>query len=162
MKRGIIVAALVAGVLALGAAPASAEETDCSSFAHTQTYQNWGPSAYYGQTVTVAFTAAECAAGHEGVAFAFELSGTAAIYAGEEIAGEPLDVLPFESSGVFTDLDGSGWPPDWWSCGVEAAQITWEIAGVYSFVATATGGVWTLDVHVPGAAPVLWQHAACA
>lgn len=161
MKRGIVAATLVAGMLALGAGPASAQEADCSAFAHTQTYPSWGPAAYYGQTVTVSFSAADCAAGHEDAAFAYELTGTATIFAGQEASGEPLDVLPFESTGVFTDLDGSGWPPSWWSCDTEAAQISWRIPGVYSFTATAAAGVWSLDVEVPGAAPVHWNHAAC-
>lgn len=161
MQRGIVAAALAAAVLVLGAAPASAGDADCGSFGRTQTYVGWGPAAYYDRTVTVVFSGDGCDAALEDEAFAFDLAGSAAIYEGEEAAGEPIDVLPFVTTGAFTDRDGSGWPPSWWSCDTEAARIEWTIPGVYSFVATATAGSWTLDVQVPGSDPVHWTHAGC-
>lgn len=161
MRRGMFVAAFAAAVLVLAGTPASAGEADCGAFARTQTYVGWGPAAYYDRTVTVVFSADGCDAGLAEDAFSFDLTGTAVVYEGSGVSGEPLDVQPFVTSGVFTDPGGSGWPPSWWSCETDAARIEWSIPGVYSFVATATAGAWTLDVQVPGADPVHWTHAGC-
>lgn len=160
MKRGIIAAVLTAGLLALGGT-ASAQEADCSAFARTQTYRGWGPALHYGETVTVSYSASECSGGLVDDRFTYSLSGTATVYAGTEVGGTPLDVSEFVSEGSFRDPDGSGWPPSWWSCDVRSAAIGWTMPGVYSFVAGATNGAWTLEVTVPGADTVRWTHSAC-
>ncbi|HZD16823.1 MAG TPA: hypothetical protein VE669_01650 [Actinomycetota bacterium] len=164
MNRGIIVAALTAGLLASGTGPAAAETAgrfDCSSFARVQTYRGWGPALHYGRTVTVSFTAAECRGGFVTGGFTYALTGTATVYAGAEMGGDPLEVRDFVSDGSFADPRGTGWPPDWWSCDVDEATINWRIPGVYSFVAGASHGSWNLDVTVPGSDTVHWHYSAC-
>lgn len=160
VSRGIIAAALAAGVLAFGAAPAGAQTLDCSSFSRVQTYEGWGPAEFYGETVTVVFSASECSGGVEDGSFGYTLSGTASVYGGTEAQGDVLAVEPFVSFGSFADPEGSGWPPSWWSC-VATADITWEIPEVYSFKASASEGFWDLTVRVPGTPEVHWSHAGC-
>lgn len=160
MKRGIIAAALTAGLLALGSGPASAQDLDCSAFARVQTYPGWGPALHYGEQVTVAFSASECSGEVADGAATYSLSGTATVYAGGEASGKPIAVEPFVSQGSFTDPDGSGWPPDWWSCDVEDATISWSIPGVYDFDAHASGGSWSLDVAAGGQS-VHWAYSGC-
>jgi hypothetical protein len=161
LKRGIIIATLAAGILALGAMPAGAqEEIDCAPFSRVQTYRGWGPAEHYGEVVTVSFSATGCTGGVEDGAFGYTLTGTATVYEGTEASGTPIAVEPFASFGSFSDPAGDGWPPPWWSC-VESADITWQIPDVYSFEARASQGFWNLSVRVPGSPAVHWSHAGC-
>lgn len=160
MKRGIIVSMLVAGAMALGGPAGAQEEIDCAPFSRVQTYRSWGPAEHYGEDVTVAFTATGCSGSVTDGAFGYTLTGSASVYAGAEATGTPIAVEPFVSFGSFSDPEGQGWPPAWWSC-VASADITWEIPDVYSFVARAQGGMWDLTVRVPGVPEVHWTHAGC-
>lgn len=159
-RRGALVSLLAAFVVLLaGTVRGAAQESTsvgCDGIARVQTYQGWGPALHYGQTVTVAFNVAECSAQLDGDIFTFSLDGTASVFAGDA-AGDALEVRSFVAEGSWSDPEGAGWPPSWWSC-VEQASLRWEIPGVYSFVVSATGGSWTLDVS-PG--NVHWTHAAC-
>lgn len=156
-----LVLLLAAGILAAGAPGAAASERGvpgCESIGRVQTYDGWGPALFYGRTVTVAFTVRDCSAEHAEDAFAFTLEGTATVFAGTNIVEEPIDLRPFVSEGSWTDPDGSGWPPAWWSCEVREGSLRWEIPEVYSFVVGVADGIWTLEVS-PG--DVRWTYAAC-
>ena len=165
MKRAILFPAIVAGMLGVGTVAGAADSDisiGCSGLQRTQTYEGWGPAAFYGQTVTVAFTAADCTASLEDGVFSYDLAGAAVAYAGEEATGPVLDSHDFVSAGRFSDPDGDGWPPRWWACDVAEASISWEIPGVYSFEVSANDGTWALDVQVPGAKNIHWQHDGCS
>lgn len=160
-RARLLVPLLAAAILAAGAAGAGASETSaagCESIGRVQTYESWGPALFYDQTVTVAYTVSDCSAEYAEDTFSFALQGTATIFAGEEASGEPIDVRGFESEGSWTDREGSGWPPAWWSCEVHDGALRWEIPEVYSFVVGVTEGTWTLEVS-PG--DVRWTYAAC-
>lgn len=164
MRKAILVAVVAALVGAPGTA--GAQPIDCGSFARTQTYHGWGPSLHYGTTVTVVYGVDECSGSWSEETFTYSLSGTASIYEGEipegrhPGSGSALDVLPFTSEGSFTDAEGGGWPPAWWSC-LSTADVRWQIADVYSFRAAAADGDWTLGINVDGAKPFRWSYSAC-
>lgn len=146
----------VVGLL-VASAPASAG-LGCESIGRVQTYEGWGPALHYGETVTAAFSVRDCSVASDEGTFSFELVGSAVVFAGKEASGQPIDVRPFESEGSWTDPQGTGWPPAWWSCGVEEGSLRWEIPEVYSFVVGVIAGTWILEVS-PG--EVRWTYAAC-
>lgn len=159
VKRGIV-AVVVAALAASTAGTASAQPIDCEDFGRTQTYHGWGPSLHYGKTVTVNYSPSECSGSWSDGAFSYAVSGTATIYEGKHPAGSTIETLPFSNTGAFTDPDGEGWPPAWWSC-LASADVRWRISGIYSFRATASDGAWTLGINVAGASPFRWSYAGC-
>lgn len=163
MRKAIVVTfALLA---ASAAAPASAQPIECADFALTQTYRGWGPALHYGKTVTVVYAADECSGSWTDEAFSYEVTGSASIYEGpvpegKHPAGPAMDVLHFSTKGSFSDAEDAGWPPAWWSC-LASADVRWQIAGIYSFRATAEMGDWSLGINVTGATPFRWSYSAC-
>jgi hypothetical protein len=153
-----LVAAL--GLLLFGGVRVAAMESEavaCDGISRVQTYRGWGPALHYGETVTVAFSDGDCSAQLGGDTFSISLDGSATLFAAQSAAGEPLEVRSFVAEGSWSDPNGAGWPPPWWSC-VDQASLRWEIPGVYTFLVSASGGTWTLNVS-PG--NVRWTHAAC-
>ena len=162
-KRALFVAALAGALLLALAGPSGAQEASdgCSPFELTQTYTDWGPADHYGRTVTVHYEAPRCTV-LEGATAHLELRGTAAVHPGRTTLREPIEVRPFRTDGTWTDpANPEGWPPSWWSCDVTAADYTWEIPGVYSFVVSARQGTWSLEVTTGDGPSLSWQHDGC-
>ena len=156
MRLATLRALLVSSLLAVTLAPAAAGAAQgpvCVPFAFTQTYRGWGPADRYGQTVTVVYAGTRCTTGGAGAA-AVDITGTATTSKGE--------AFPFQATASWTGAP-SGWPPPWWACSVQEAEILWTIPGVYSFAVSATGGVWSLDVQTWGAKgrTTTWTYRAC-
>lgn len=159
MKRGIVILATFVAVVA-AAQPAGAQPIDCGEFGRTQTYFGWGPSLHYGTTVSVAYAPSECSGTWSDGAFSYSVTGTATIFEGKHPAGSTIASLPFSTEGTFTDTEGEGWPPAWWSC-LDSADVRWKISGIYAFRATASDGAWTLGINVAGAPPFRWSYQGC-
>jgi len=174
LLRRILLAAVAAalGVLMIGGSASAASQPTpiatpspaipdggCAAFGRTQTYQAWGPAAYYERPVDVSYAIAECDATLTGPTFTMTATGTASITDAE--TGEALDSRGFAVTGTWTDPAGAGWPLDWWACDVESATLDWTIAGVYDFRVSAAAGAWTLDVAVPGADAVHFEYSGC-
>jgi len=159
VRKGIVAVALAALAVAT-ASPAGAQPIDCEDFGRTQTYYGWGPSLHYGKTVTVAYAPSECSGSWSDGAFSYSVAGTATIFEGKHPAGSTIATLPFSNKGSFTDPDGQGWPPAWWSC-LSSADVSWQISDIYSFRATASDGGWSLGINVSGASPFRWSYSAC-
>jgi hypothetical protein len=139
----------------------------CSTFTHTQTYLTWGPALAYSEPVTVAYQGDRCTRG-KAVRAEVTVNGTATVYQGALVEGEPIDVRPFRLSGAWERPSNEvGWPLAWWGCGVKNAAYRWEIPGVYVFDVVARWGVWTLTVSTQPVTPwgesrtVHWSYNGC-
>lgn len=160
MRKSIVLVIATASLAVGAAGTAAAQPIDCRDFARIQTYRGWGPSLHFGETVTVAYAVDECAGSWTDDAFSYSVNGSATVFTGKHPAGSTIEVLPFTSEGSFTDPDGVGWPPSWWSC-LASADVVWRIEGIYSFRATASDGAWTLGINVSDAPPFRWSYSAC-
>lgn len=156
--------ALVA-LLALlpGPAGASGQGLACLPFSLTQTYRGWGPADHYGRDVTIAYVGTQCSSVGGGIA-EVDITGTATVFRGLRAGGSAIEARSFEASGTWSKAGVlSAWPLAWWSCGVDRADLRWEVPGVYSFAVSATGGRWVLDVGTgTGAGAVHWEYDACS
>jgi hypothetical protein len=139
----------------------------CSAFTHTQTYLTWGPALAYSEPVTVAYQGDRCTRGKAARA-EVTVEGTATVYQGALVEGEPIDVRPFRLSGAWERPSNEvGWPLAWWGCGVKNAAYRWEIPGVYVFDVMARWGLWTLTVSTQPVTPwgesrtVHWSYNGC-
>lgn len=142
-------------------------EQGCSEFSHTQTYLTWGPALAYSEPVTVVYQGERCTSGEAARAHV-TVDGTATVYRGPLVQGEPIDSRPFLLSGTWDRPSNEvGWPLAWWGCGVKDAAYRWEIPGVYVFDVAARWGLWTLTVSTQPVAPlgeartVHWSYNGC-
>ena len=135
----------------------------CGAFDHVQTYTSWGPALSYGRPVTVTYAATRCSK-PRGAALDLSVEGTAAIHEVAEAGGALIEEKPFTVTGTWTRPgNDSGWPPDWWQCGVRRADYVWQIADLYMFHVSALDGAWSLEVLTQGSVPnaVTWSYDAC-
>lgn len=160
----VALAGAVLGLVTLLSGPAGASQgaLSCLPFSLTQAYRGWGPADHYGRTVTIAYVGTQCSEVTGGSA-EVDITGTASIVRGLEVGGPTIEVRSFEASGSWSRAGVlSAWPPAWWSCGVDRAELRWEVPGVYSFAVSATGGRWVLDVGTgSGTGAVHWEYDAC-
>jgi hypothetical protein len=139
----------------------------CEPFSHTQTYLTWGPAVAYGEPVTVVYAAERCTR-PRGTSVEVSSEGSATVYRGSAVAGEPIDRRPFILTGTWDrPTNAAGWPLAWWGCGVKQARYRWEIPGVYLFDVGARWGVWSLTVSTLPRAPqgeardFHWSYNGC-
>ncbi|MGH2723148.1 MAG: hypothetical protein ACRDI0_02600 [Actinomycetota bacterium] len=164
--RALLVSSLLYAFVGVLPAPAgaAAELPLCSTFSLTQAYRGWGPADRYGHAVTVVYAGTQCSTVGGG-SVEVDFTGTATMFKGLTGGGPAIDVRSFEASGTWTKSGIlSAWPPPWWSCSVDQAELRWTIPAVYSFAVAAHDGLWTLDVQTWGtdARTVHWEHQACA
>lgn len=155
-RRRALRAVLVPSLVALALLPSGAgavQAPACSPFVFTQTYRGWGPADRYGRPVTVAYAGTQCTTATEGTV-EVDITGTATTTQG--------DVFPFEAAASWTG-GSTTWPPRWWGCSVEEADVEWTIPGLYAFEASALRGTWQLDVRTLGAGgrTTSWTYRAC-
>ena len=138
-------------------------KASCGGFSLLQTYTTWGPALSYGRPVTVQYEATRCSK-PDGRALDLSVHGTATVSEVAEAGGALIEAIPFQVTGTWSRPgNDSGWPPDWWECGVRFAEYTWEIPGIYTFHVSAREGSWALDVATTGLTPstVTWAYDAC-
>jgi hypothetical protein len=147
--------------------PEALVKRGCAAFSHTQTYLTWGPALAYSEPVTVVYGGDRCTRG-TGTTARVTVNGSATVYQGAVVQGEPIDTRPFRLTGMWDrPTNQVGWPLAWWGCAVKNAQYRWEIPGVYIFEVGARWGVWTLTVSTQPVAPlgeartVHWSHNGC-
>jgi len=125
--------------------PSPTPGMECEPFVYRQAYRGWGPGFAYGRTVSVLYEAERCARIENGI-LRISMDGTAQIREGNS-GGRVIAQKPFELEGTWVHPSvSSGWPPDWWECGVTDLDYAWRISGLYSFEVEADDGMWTLDV----------------
>ena len=138
-------------------------QASCGPFDFVQTYSTWGPALSYGRPVTVTYSAMRCST-PRGAALDLSVEGIAAIHEAPTAGGALIEEKPFSVIGTWTRPgNDSGWPPDWWQCGVRRADYVWQIADIYTFHVAALDGAWSLEVLTQGPAPktVTWSYDAC-
>jgi hypothetical protein len=119
--------------------------TECDPFEYRQAYRGWGPGSSYGRKVSVLYEAESCVKIENGI-LRISMDGTAEIRE-RNARGKIIAEKPFELVGTWVHPSlASGWPPDWWECGVTDLDYAWRIPGRYSFEVEADDGKWTLDV----------------
>lgn len=146
MKNKISLAAILLLVLVIaGTAVAQLGPPNRTEFYWVQTYVGWGPATYYGQTVTVVYEGDNRwkwnPKNHH---FNLRIQGTATVYAGTTIAGNPIYIQPFIN--IENWIDGGntwGWPGRWYDCEVQVANYYWNIPGVYHYYVTKHGNTWS-------------------
>ena len=151
MKTKLVMLALLCVMVLLpmhGAA--GAPPPQCEAFHLTQTYPDpyafyVAPAWYYGGTVTIVYEAENCNFFQDKKGrFVLRLNGTATVYSGEVVSGDPIDVRPFHSNETWLDPENNtGWPGNWWECSVKQAQYKWIIPGVYDYTVHARNGYWS-------------------
>ena len=169
LKRFLLVGLMTLGVLAIAGTASAVQPTatpspalpegGCAGFGRTQTYQSWGPAAYYERPVEVAYGIAECSATITGDTFDMTASGTASIT--DLKTGDAIESRPFTITGSWADPALAGWPLNWWACDVSTASLKWTIEGAYAFIAEANGGSWAIDIVVPGADNIHFEYSGC-
>ena len=169
LKRFLLITLVAFGVLAIAGTASAVQPTatpspalpdgGCAAFGRTQTYQAWGPAAYYDRPVEVAYAIADCSATLTGLTFDMTATGTATISDIE--TGEAIESRPFTITGSWADPLAPGWPLNWWACDVESASLSWTIEGAYAFIAEATSGSWAIDIVVPGADNIHFEYSGC-
>jgi hypothetical protein len=157
MRRTALVLAMVVSLVVPAAVAAgNGSETGHYSwdgFEWTQTYSGWGPACFYGQDVTVAYTATNSwtyVLRDGDVRETLVQNGAAAVY---DLDGNLVDTRPFHVTERFfdagTDVAIRHDYPDsvwyeashaWWSADLESYFYIWKIPGVYDFRAWNDGG----------------------
>jgi hypothetical protein len=143
--------------------PSPGPHTECEPFEYRQAYRGWGPAAAFGRKVSVLYDAEHCVRTENGI-LRISMDGTAEIRQGNS-GGKVISKRRFELEGTWVHPSvTSGWPPDWWACGVTDLDYEWRIQGRYSFEVEADDGKWTLDVSTvrrDRTRTVHWTFDAC-
>jgi hypothetical protein len=144
--------------------PSPTPGTECDPFEYRQAYRGWGPGSSYGRKVSVLYEAESCVKIDNGI-LRISMDGTAEIRE-RNAGGKIIAEKPFELEGTWVHPSlSSGWPPDWWECGVVDLDYAWRIPGRYSFEVEADDGKWTLDVVTvrrERTRTVHWTFNACS
>jgi len=114
-------------------------------FNYVQTYAGWGPATYYGQTVTVHYEGMNRLKWDpQNHHFNLKIQGTATVYAGESVVGDPIDQKPFINTEDWVDEGNTWkWPGRWYNCEVQDANYYWCIPEVYYYYITKRGDTWS-------------------
>ena len=170
MKHKIMALGICAAMLLTGLALTSPVEAKNDNAAnvykadwhYAQTYVGWGPAEYYGEDVTVRYTAVNkwVQKIKDGdIMQNLKQTGTAEIYS--VVTGELLDTRPFECTEKSYDegMDAGVWQGtwynvagNWWSSDLELFDYSWKIPGVYHYWAYNENGDYSWGYDIPGIA----------